>query len=448
MPIDSLLERLRGQGTSAVLARGAASALVVQVLGLGVAYFAQIVLARLLGDPKAYGDYAVTLIWMYLLILPAKIGFDTAALRFVAAYKAQSEWGLLRGFIRRSHQIVLGLSILIAALGGGFVWALWAAGRLRPELLVVCLVVWLVLPFQALLELSSACIRGLKHVVMALAPKTVLRNSFLLGGAVLLAFALGGHLRPAHAMGVHLAAVCLALIISTAFLRRSLPKDVASARPQYETSHWRSVALPLMLVSGFYLLLGQTDVLMLGVMRGNAEAGVYRAASQTAQMVRFGLTAVGVIAAPMISELYTQGRTRELQRMATVAAWLTFATVVPLVGIGIFFARPILSLFGPEFTQGHLVLMVLLSMQSVIAMGGLSDFFMTMTQHQREAAILLGATALCNILLNAFLIPRYGIMGAAAATAATLIINKLTVLVYVYRVIGINSTLLPLPAPR
>ena len=85
MPVAKVLERLRGQSTSAILARGASSALVVQVLGIGVAYFAQVVLARLLGDPKAYGDYTVPLIWMYLLVLPAKLGFDTAALRFVAA---------------------------------------------------------------------------------------------------------------------------------------------------------------------------------------------------------------------------------------------------------------------------------------------------------------------------------------------------------------------------
>ena len=219
MPIAEALRKLRGQGVGAVLARGATGAFAVHVLGIAVAYGTQIALARLLGNPESYGDYTYPLIWMSILLLDGKIGFDTAAVRFVASYNTESDWARLRGFVIRSFQIVLALSLGVALLAAGFVWTLSASGHLRPELLAVCLLAWLVLPFQALLELSASCIRGFKQIIPALAPKELLRPLLLLGGAVILALQLNGPLRPAQAMFANLVAFGVTFGVSLFLLR-------------------------------------------------------------------------------------------------------------------------------------------------------------------------------------------------------------------------------------
>ena len=50
---------------------------------------------------------------------------------------------------------------------------------------------------------------------------------------------------------------------------------------------------------------------------------------------------------------------------------------------------------------------------------GPAGFLMMMTGHHREAALILAMAALLQIVMNAILIPRYGLIGAATATAAT-----------------------------
>ena len=81
------------------LARGAASAFVINVLTTGLAFVTQILLARFLG-PAGYGIYAYVIAWTTVLALCATLGFETGMLRFVAAYRARQQWSLLRGILR------------------------------------------------------------------------------------------------------------------------------------------------------------------------------------------------------------------------------------------------------------------------------------------------------------------------------------------------------------
>ena len=81
-----------------------------------------------------------------------------------------------------------------------------------------------------------------------------------------------------------------------------------------------AAALPLVLVTGFHFVNTRCSVLMIGAFRDTAEVGIYAAASRLAEMVGFGLVAVNLGSAPLISELHSQGRHRELQRMLRAAA--------------------------------------------------------------------------------------------------------------------------------
>jgi O-antigen/teichoic acid export membrane protein len=55
---------------------------------------------------------------------------------------------------------------------------------------------------------------------------------------------------------------------------------------------------------------------------------------------------------------------------------------------------------------------------------------------------VMGASAALNVLLNALLIPRFGVLGAATATAVTNLIWNLVLLRSVRTVLKIDSTAL------
>ena len=436
--IRPYLRKARGGGISAVLARGASGAFVVNVAGAGLVLAVQVLLARLLGA-ESYGDYVYALTWMNILILPGKLGLDTAALRFVSAYNGKGEWGLLRGFLRRSAQMVFASSVFVALAVSGVVWLF--RDRLSPELAAAFWGACLLLVVNVLLQVQSNSLVALKRVVLAQSPQAILRPLFLAGGMILVAATSWRPLDAPTAMLVNVAAAVGALAIMRRFLRRALPRAVHEARASYETRTWAGVGWSLVLVSGLLLVLNQTGVIMLGFYEDTTEAGIYATASRIAAVIVFGLTAVNTIAAPMFSEYYSQGRMGELQRVVTLAARGIMAFSLPVSLVFIFGGGPLLGLFGPEFTRGYWALAILTVGQLVNASVGSVGFLMSMTGHQREAARVFAGAAVLNVVLNASLIPLWGINGAAIATATTTIIWNVALALYVWRRLGVRATI-------
>jgi O-antigen/teichoic acid export membrane protein len=65
-----------------------------------------------------------------------------------------------------------------------------------------------------------------------------------------------------------------------------------------------------------------------------------------------------------------------------------------------------------------------------------------MTGHEHFAARGFGLGAASNLLLNAVLIPPFGIVGAAVATSTSLVVWNVMLAIYVYRLLGLHSTAL------
>ena len=169
---------------------------------------------------------------------------------------------------------------------------------------------------------------------------------------------------------------------------------------------------------------------------------VMDAASGAARFVIFGILSVNMVFAPMIAELYAQHRMAELQKLVTLAARGIFA--FSLV-IGVFLAilgEWLLGLFGPAFTAAYPALLILIVGMLVNSFVGPVGFLMMMTGHHREAALVLAVAALLQIVMNAILIPRYGLIGAATATAATVALWNIVLALRAARKLGINSAAL------
>ena len=142
----------------------------------------------------------------------------------------------------------------------------------------------------------------------------------------------------------------------------------------------------------------------------------------------------------MISELYSKEQTTQLQRMLTLAARGIFIfTLIASLSIAIL-GEFILSLFGKEFVAGYLPLLILLFGQVISMLSGSVGFLMTMTGHQNQAAKILSAGILINILMNILLVPVFGIIGAAIATATTTAFLNIVMLSFVWKRLNFNPT--------
>ena len=431
-----LFDRLKGGGLGAVVARGTVGSLIIKSAGLLLVFGAHLLLTRLLGA-GGYGAYSLVISWLSVLAVFAKLGQVPVALRFVAAYNTSGDWSSLRGLLLRSSQLLGG-----ASAGAGLALAavvLWLGGRLDSELRRAFLIGCLALPLMCLLPMREAVLQGLKKIVLSQAASRLILPVCLAAFAALRALAGRRHFDGADAVWCTLLAYAVCLVFSSIWQRKALPGEVRQSRPAFHTRQWLTVGLGMLFVTGQFLVLNRIDIMMLGALSGKAGAGIYAVAARVSWLVTFFLEAVSMIAAPLISELYTGKRMAELQRMTyhAVLASTIFATAVCLVLLA--FGRFFLGLFGPEFSAGYTALGVLSFAQLINAVTGPSGFLLTMTGHENSYSRILFFALLLNILLNYLLIPRYGMNGAAVATAlANILLNAWSVIL-IRRRLGIWS---------
>lgn len=428
--------RSRAEVLGQTLLRGGIGGFSVKIGGAAAGFVTQVILARLLGV-KQYGVYVYVLAWFGVFLLSAKLGWEMALVRFVASYSATGARRELHGLLRRAAQLVAAMGVALGALAGLVIWVL--SGGAPWDLVRTAWLACLLLPVNALFDLARGALQGLKRVVLAYAPSLILRP-LLLGGGVALLYFLGGRqeVTAPTAMAVNLVVVAACLLLMVWFLWRSFGEVVESSVPEYRTREWMGVALSLLLVTGMTLLLSQTDTIMVGMLRGSESAGIYATAARVATLIAYGLSAANTIVAPMIAQLYSTHEHAELERVIELAMRAIVAFTVPVALVLCLAGRWILAWFGPAFPAGYGPLLTLIVGQCINALLGPVGLLMLMTELERKAAWILVGSAILNLVLNAALIPRFGIEGAAAATAFTTALWNVVMYLYVRSGLGIR----------
>ena len=442
---DKLQALRSSQGSRAVLARGATGAMAANVAGAGVAYGAQVLLARLMGSEQ-YGIYAYVVAWLMALQFVGMFGVPQTIVRFGAAYAARDELGLLRGLLRWADRTALGVSMAVGAV-------MLTVTLLLPEpvlagitpypgeLRLALMIGAGSMPIAVLKLVKVQTLRAFGGGALSVTLERLVRPTTMIVLALLALPLTGLPLRGSVTVGLYLASFATVGVLAVAIVRRRQPANLPAAAPQRDVRAWLDMALPSIFISGMSTLLGSTDRVMIGMLRGTEEAGVYTASVNTAMLVSFGLTALNAVLAPMVSSLHSTGKHHELQRILTLAAWTLFAwTALGSTGL-LVFGPWILSLFGKAFLIGTFPLYIMVMAQIVNSSAGSVGLLLNMTGHQKFTSVVLAAAAALNVLLNFVLIPRFGMNGAAAATGTAMVAWNAAMLAVVHRKLHLNPTI-------
>jgi O-antigen/teichoic acid export membrane protein len=221
------------------------------------------------------------------------------------------------------------------------------------------------------------------------------------------------------------------------FWGRTPPREGGGGAPTASYELLRFSA-PLVLVIILTQLLFWTDILMLGLLREAREVGIYSAAVRIAFAANMIVAAANQIFAPTISHLYHQGDLPHLEVLfKTVSKWVFLATL-PVVMILLLLSDEILRLFGPTFVAANTALVILALTQLVDASTGASTFMLTMSGRLKLMVFNTGTAFVLNVALNALLVPRFGIEGAAAATFLALTAFQILALVQTRWTLGMH----------
>lgn len=436
--ISDLNAVLAGTGLKSELVRGGIGSLTLKAAYILLTFFTSVTLARLLGA-DGYGVYTYILALVYLFTIPVEFGFPNLVVRETAKFMVKQEWGMIQGVWRWTGKITVFLTVLLI-LGAGVVIAVFW-GRFSPEQLIIIICGIALVPLVTLGNLRGAALRGLNYVIQGQLSEQLLLpglHLLLIIGAVFIFSA--KNLTPLMALSLMVIAAALSFFAGVWLLWRIVPLEIRYAKPTYASRLWLSSTLPLALTSGMGLIIGRAGIVLLGIFGESMDVGIYRVADQMAFLLSMGLQAINMVIAPQITRLYALGDKARLQQLATASARMALFLTLPVVVVFLLFGKPLLNLvFGMDFLPAYGPLAILSIGQLINSAAGSVGFLLNMTGHEQDTARVFAFATVGSILLNLILIPLWGTIGAAFASAITMVAWNVLLWLAVQKRLGINS---------
>lgn len=408
-----------------------------KLTGRGAGFLAQMVVARVLGT-AAYGLFGIGWTVFQLVGLVASLGLDHGAVLY-ASRRMEEGPGAAAAVLRRALVLTLlsGAALgLILALSAPF---LARHAFSKPELTPVLLAFSAGVVLVAGTRVAAAGTRVSQRMgYSTLAEDLVLPFTHL--GLLTVLLALGWRLLAAVA--APLVAYTVAFGVALASLRLLFPAPTTGADRREEsvdppTGRLLAFSVTASLSGVLGLLTLWADRLLVGSLLGKADTGIYMAASQISLLFTVVLSAFNTVFAPMIAELYGKGERRELESLYRISTKWGLYVTAPLFLLILAFPTELLSLLGEGYGDGALPLTLLAGGQMVNLATGAVGMILVMSGRQNRLLALSALTLALNVVLNLLWIPRFGLPGAALATAVSLAALFSTALLAVRRAPGV-----------
>ena len=396
----------------------------------GVVGFLAIFLFTRLLSPEDFGRYALAFSVLTLAHVAVFSWLEAAMARFWAAETTSVGMAAHFASLYRTAFILIAISVPVGAV------ALWL-WPMDPLFKIAVAAGLAGCPVRCLAKLAQERYRAAGEV----SKSARLDMATTIGGLVIgVGFALLGAGAAAPLAGLALAPLATLPFILPGELRQARKGVVDAARLRGYAAYGYPIAASLTLT----VVLASTDRFLLAAFMDEAAVGAYHAgysiANRTLDVLFLWLGTAGQPALVMALERGGVDRLKEAAREQAstfILVGLPAAAGVALV------ARPLGEvLIGPELRAAASIVTPWIAL-SALLFGMTAYYFGQAFTLGRKTKLLLVAMALpasANVILNVLLIPRFGVLGAAGATAISFGLGLLATMVMGRRV-------MPLPIP-
>lgn len=434
--LDAVDAALFASDERGIAGRMSLIAFAIRIVSALIAFASQVILARWMGGFE-YGIFVLVWVSMILAGNLSCLGFHTSVVRFVPEYREKGMLAELRGILVASRIFVIICSSICALLGA--VCLFWIAPSIEPYYLVPFLYGLILVPMIALSDMLQGLARANSWALSALSPTYLVRPVLILV-AVVGAVRLGMPATAETALIASIAATYLTTVIQFFGVTTRLERAVEQGARRMRMREWIAISLPIFLVESFFFLLTNADVLLVGAFLEPHDVAVYFATVKTLALVHFVYFAVKAGVAQRYAQ-FTHGDPARLSAFARETAnwtfWPSLALGVLLLAVG----KPVLSLFGPGFEAGYLLLYPLVAGVVLRASVGPAESLLTMSGNHSVCALIYGTTLAINIAVTIALIPQLGLWGAAIGTTAAMVFEAIALAVTVSRKLGIDMAI-------
>jgi O-antigen/teichoic acid export membrane protein len=434
---SSSLNKERHLKKYAEIFKGSTIAFTGTLAGYGLNYLFKLISGRYLG-PSGFGVLAVGISIMTVFANLSVVGLNEGITRFIPFYKTKEDYRRLKSMITFGNQVSLIIGCIITLVI--FLNANWISSHIfgNSQTQNQIKLFSLLIPIYAFFIFLTGVMRGLKEM----AAIAIARNLLMWGVNILVALAIAFLGLPVAYFAL---SFLLALIVSIFYFIKKIKQDpfylqlkkvtpVKGARKELII-----YSLPLTLTNIFYVLRDRTDILIIAAFLSSGEVGLYYAAYPFAMILTIVLYSINRIINPIVSEALAEGDTPTTKKIFKDFAVLSFQATLPLFLFVFFFAEKIIVFaYGNSYIDAATLLRILSVGYFFNVITGPFGEFLRAFNKTKFVFYISALGGISNIAMMIWLIPRYGITGAAYAALSSLILMVLLGLCFCQWVLNIN----------
>lgn len=413
-------------------------ALTIRFSSFIASYLLTFSIARLYGA-SVVGTYALAYTLLQIMAILSLFGLDNLIVRSLASAPDENKFSIIKSTYIHSLIIVVSFALIISVLSyvlSDFISTeVFHKPQFASHFRISCLAL---IPFVSVL-LHAACFRGMKNMTGF----SIFRLLIPLFTALLIIFFFYANKKISPVQSLMISVIFLCAISFIAWFRFARLSGV-----HYEIKNKSLKILyqsyPMLITGSVFFILGWVDNICIGIFKTERDLGIYDIAFKIAAASAIVLAAFNAIQAPVFAELYAKSEKKKLRSIVQSSTRIMFYITFPLTLLVCLFPEVILGIFGDEFKEASLSLIILSIGSFINVSSGSVGILLQMTGRQRQYnnIVLIGAGI--NIGLNILLIPRMGILGAAIASATSKIFQNIAAVMYVKKVFGFTTLYLPL----
>jgi len=414
------------------IAKGAGIGFIGTVTGTFFGYLSRMIIARWLG-PGDYGLISLGFAVMSIFMVLSSLGFDAGLKRYISYYKGKGDSKRMKGSIISSIKVTLVSSIIITAIL--YINAEWIATEFfNDEKFIPVLKIFIIgIPFYTLTKKFVSATIGFQEVKYQVYTEYIFKDTFKLVFIASLIFLGFGTIGAAVGWVVSIIGM---FFLSLYFLEKKVFSiSNQELKPVPMEKELFIFSFPLIFAGLAALITSWTDTIMLGYFTTSQEVGIYNVAMPTARLLTMILGVFGLIFVPVASEMFSRNYIENLREIySSVTKWI-FSIVIPLFLLMILYSESIIRImFSNDYIEGALAMKILAFGYFIVCVTGPTSQILHV--YGRTPLVMYGSFlgAVTNFILNFFLIPIYGINGAAVATSFSLALMNALNLVFVYRI--------------
>lgn len=192
------------------------------------------------------------------------------------------------------------------------------------------------------------------------------------------------------------------------------------------------------LASSIYL---NIDSVMLGKMRCTYDVGLYSIASKVAQIAKVAITSISTVLIPRISYYAGTGKMNQYKYLFYKCFDRIMLLTMPSCIILAIFSEDIIYIISGIADCSANIAAKILSLNVIFAISSGILSYQVLLPHGREkfASICTIIGAITNVIFNIFVIPTYGVIGAAMTTIISEFIVLISLTIFSYNTIEIHK---------